>query len=646
MAELSPSFPPGIEGASTRSTPRPSSSSRSARSSRRWSRRSCLVFLVMFLFLQNWRATLIPTIAVPVVLLGTFGVLAAVGYSINTLTMFAHGAGDRPAGRRRDRRGRERRADDARGGPVAAGGDAQVDGRDHRRAGRHRAWCCRRCSCRWPSSAARPASSTASSRSPSSRPMVLSVLVALILTPALCATLLKPPPKARPRARARLLRLVQPQLRPRRRTATQAASRGSAAAGRCAGRLRRDRRASWRCCSCACRPASCRTRTRASHVRSGHAAARRDRRAAPLAVLRAGRALLPRRREGQRRRRCSPSPASASSAPARTPASAFVDAQGLGRAPGREPTRAAGDRRPRDRRAVAQVRDAPGLRARAAGGPGARQSRPASTSSCEDVGGIGHDALLAARNQLLGMAAPGPGAGAGAARTAWTTRRSSSSTSTRPRPARSACRRPTSTTTLSARRWGGAYVNDFIDRGRVKRVFVQADAPFRTQPEDLDDLVRARHRRARWCRSRRSRRRAGRYGADAARALQRPAVDARSRARRRPASSSGDGDGRDGDAGQPSCRPASATSGPACRYEERLSGGAGAGALRALAAGRLPVPGRALRELVDPVRGAAGGAARRRRRGARRDAARPRQRRLLPGRPAHHDRPVGRRTRS
>ena len=48
-----------------------------------------LVFLVMFLFLQNFRATLIPTIAVPVVLLGTFGVLSACGFSINTLTMFA-----------------------------------------------------------------------------------------------------------------------------------------------------------------------------------------------------------------------------------------------------------------------------------------------------------------------------------------------------------------------------------------------------------------------------------------------------------------------------------------------------------------------------------------------------------------------------
>ena len=47
-----------------------------------------LVFLVMYLFLQNFRATLIPTIAVPVVLLGTFAVLYAFGFSVNTLTMF------------------------------------------------------------------------------------------------------------------------------------------------------------------------------------------------------------------------------------------------------------------------------------------------------------------------------------------------------------------------------------------------------------------------------------------------------------------------------------------------------------------------------------------------------------------------------
>lgn len=48
-----------------------------------------LVFLVMFLFLQNWRATIIPTLAVPVVILGTFAVLYVAGFSINILTMFA-----------------------------------------------------------------------------------------------------------------------------------------------------------------------------------------------------------------------------------------------------------------------------------------------------------------------------------------------------------------------------------------------------------------------------------------------------------------------------------------------------------------------------------------------------------------------------
>ena len=48
-----------------------------------------LVIIVMFVFLQSWRATLIPAIAVPVVLLGTFGILSVLGYTINTLTLFA-----------------------------------------------------------------------------------------------------------------------------------------------------------------------------------------------------------------------------------------------------------------------------------------------------------------------------------------------------------------------------------------------------------------------------------------------------------------------------------------------------------------------------------------------------------------------------
>ena len=122
-----------------------------------------LVFLVMYLFLQNFRATLIPTIAVPVVLLGTFGVLSALGYSVNMLTMFAMVLAIGLL------------VDDAivvvenverlmsEEGLSPARGHAQVHGPDHRRAGGHRPGA-RRCSCPWRSSGARPASSTGSSR--------------------------------------------------------------------------------------------------------------------------------------------------------------------------------------------------------------------------------------------------------------------------------------------------------------------------------------------------------------------------------------------------------------------------------------------------------------------------------------------------
>src|SRR5213078_2098047 len=47
-----------------------------------------LVILVVFIFLQNWRATLIPTVAVPVSLIGTFAVFPLLGFSINTLSLF------------------------------------------------------------------------------------------------------------------------------------------------------------------------------------------------------------------------------------------------------------------------------------------------------------------------------------------------------------------------------------------------------------------------------------------------------------------------------------------------------------------------------------------------------------------------------
>lgn len=87
MAELSAFFPPGMEYVyAYDSTPFVEKSIREV--FKTLAEAVILVFLVMFLFLQNFRATLIPTLAIPVVLLGTFGVLAAAGYSINTLTMF------------------------------------------------------------------------------------------------------------------------------------------------------------------------------------------------------------------------------------------------------------------------------------------------------------------------------------------------------------------------------------------------------------------------------------------------------------------------------------------------------------------------------------------------------------------------------
>jgi multidrug efflux pump len=88
MAQLEPTFPPGL------SAKIPFDTTPFVRASiyevvKTLLEAVLLVFLVMYLFLQNFRATLIPTIAVPVVLLGTFGILFALGMSINMLTMFA-----------------------------------------------------------------------------------------------------------------------------------------------------------------------------------------------------------------------------------------------------------------------------------------------------------------------------------------------------------------------------------------------------------------------------------------------------------------------------------------------------------------------------------------------------------------------------
>ncbi len=87
IKELEPTFPPGVKYAI------PNDATQFVKISiedvvKTLVEAIALVFVVMFLFLQSWRATLIPAIAVPVVMLGTFGVLAVFGYTINTLTMF------------------------------------------------------------------------------------------------------------------------------------------------------------------------------------------------------------------------------------------------------------------------------------------------------------------------------------------------------------------------------------------------------------------------------------------------------------------------------------------------------------------------------------------------------------------------------
>ncbi|MFN3433428.1 MAG: efflux RND transporter permease subunit, partial [Sphingomonas sp.] len=103
-----------------------------------------------------------------------------------------------------------------------------------------------------------------------------------------------------------------------------------------------------------------------------------------------------------------------------------------------------------------------------------------------DEAGIGHERLLAARNQLLGMAS-----------------QNKSLVGVRPNAlddapqlkvdvdqdkARALGLDLSTVNNTIATAWGGAYVNDFIDRGRVKRVYVQADAPYRLAPEDIASL--------------------------------------------------------------------------------------------------------------------------------------------------------------
>ena len=149
-----------------------------------------LVVLVVVVFLQTWRASIIPLLAVPVSIVGTFAVLLALGFSINTLTLFGLvlsigivvddaivvvenverniEAGLTPARRR---------------GQGDAGGQRARSSRS--------AWCCARCSCRWPSSAGLEGQFYRQFAVTIAISTVISAFNSLTLSPALAAILLR-----------------------------------------------------------------------------------------------------------------------------------------------------------------------------------------------------------------------------------------------------------------------------------------------------------------------------------------------------------------------------------------------------------------------------------------------------------------------
>ncbi|MBA3549074.1 MAG: efflux RND transporter permease subunit [Nannocystis sp.] len=433
-----------------------------------------LVFLVMYLFLQNLRATLIPTIAVPVVLLGTFGVLAAAGYSINTLTMFAmvlaigllvddaivvvenverimEETGLSP--REATRRSMEQISGALVGIalvlavvfiPMAFfGGSVGMIYRQF--------------------------SITIVAA------MTLSVAVALILTPALCATMLKPGHgltrkgpfglfnRAYDRTSDGYLRVVTALVR--RRWWSMLGFAGIVVGMALlfvrmpTGFLPEEDQGSITV-QVLLPPGSTMERTRAVLEKVGEHFVAGEHDAVESALTISGFGFSGR---GQ------------------NSGIAFIrlrpwDERG---APELSAKAVAG----RAMAAFSKIKEAVIF----AVVPPAISELGNATGfqlQLQDRGGLGHDALLAARDQLLGLAAKDP----------TLTRVRQGGLEDTPQYKIEVDREKAAALGLSladinatlAATWGGAYVNDFIDRGRTKRVYLQGDAPYRMQPEDID----------------------------------------------------------------------------------------------------------------------------------------------------------------
>jgi multidrug efflux pump len=437
-----------------------------------------LVFVVMFVFLQNWRATLIPTIAVPVVLLGTFAVMALAGYSINTLTLFGMvlaigllvddaivvvenverlitDEGLRP------KEAARRSMDEISGALIGIGLVLSAVFLPMAFFGGSTGVIYRQFSLTIVTA------------------MVLSVLVALILTPALCATILKPHDPKKTEGNGLLARFF--------RWFNDRFDRGTRSYERGVTRTARN----WK-----------RSMVIYAVIVGGMA----------LMFWRLPSGFLPDEDQGSLFVIVQ-GPSGATTA--RTEDALAYVQDYLRKDPAVESAFTlsgfsfAGQG---ENAGIAFVklkdwadRDGSDLRAQAVVGrankalssykdatifaliPPAVQELGNATgfdAQLVDSTGIGHEKLLAARNQMLGMAA-------------------ADKRLTQVRPvslddapqlkidvdqdkARALGIDLGDASSTIATAWGGAYVNDFIDRGRVKRVYVQADAPFRLQPSDLN----------------------------------------------------------------------------------------------------------------------------------------------------------------
>jgi multidrug efflux pump len=434
-----------------------------------------LVFIVMYVFLQNLRATLIPTLAVPVVLLGTFGILAIFGYSINTLTMF---------------------------GMVLAIGllvdDAIVVVENVERVMEEEGLSPREATIRSMQEISGALVGITTVLSAVFIPMaffsgsvgviyrqfsvtivsamVLSVLVALILTPALCATILRKPQAHVPKRIAfrlfnrgfeRSIRLYQggvSVLIKRMSVAIILFVAVSAVTGVLLNRL-----------PTAFLPEEDQGRLFATIQLPPGATADRTGRVLDTVIQH----FLT--DEKQNVQGVFGTIGFNFSGQGQNLAIAFIDLKDFGERTTPESTAQAIAARAMT--AFGNIRDARVIALAPPAVPGFGNSN-GFDFFIRDTESVGHDALMAARNQLLGLAS-----------------QNAQLTGTRPNGQEDTPQYAVSidqgrasalglslddiNSTLSTA-WGGTYVNDFVDRGRVKRVYVQADKSFRMQPSDFD----------------------------------------------------------------------------------------------------------------------------------------------------------------